>query len=286
MIIMEIKGGLGNQMFQYALGYKLTLMGKKVKYDISSYVQNRRGNNLRKFELDLFELEMPIAAERELIQMGSGVSILGKICKRSGLGKNKIYTENLDEGYQPSIFMMDDIYMSGYWQSEKYFKDIRTQILDIYRMPPSMERENRAVLEEIGKTNSVSMHIRRGDYLNEQNRDIYGGICTSEYYESALNVLHQRMGNIKVFLFTDDPGWAKKKFKKDDVYVVEENFNTNNAYDLFLMSRCRANIIANSSFSWWGAWLNQNREKVVIAPSKWFNNHNTSDYVCENWITI
>ena len=284
MIILGMKGGLGNQMFQYALGHKLTLMGKTVKYDISGY--NRKGQPLRKLELSLFDLKLPLATEKELIRMGHGNSILGKVCRKGGLGKSRIYMEDIDKGYQPFIFAMDDRYLDGYWQSEKYFKDIRTEILNIYKMPDAIYRENENLLEEIERENSVSLHIRRGDYLDEQNRKVYGGICTRHYYKGALETVRQKMKDIKVYIFTDDPEWVKRNFVYQDSVVVEANTGKNNGFDLFLMSKCKANIIANSSFSWWGAWLNQNRDKIVIAPTRWFNNHEISDAICEDWIRI
>ena len=284
MIIMEIKGGLGNQMFQYALGYKLTLLGKTVKYDISSYIM--KGQFPRKLELSLFDLKLPIATEKELIHMGCGNSIWGKICRKGGWGKNRIYTEDIDKGYQSSLFLMDDIYLDGYWQSEKYFKDIRTDILNIYKIPDSFYRENEDLLTEIEQTNSVSLHVRRGDYLSDQNKKIYGGICTRYYYESALEIVRQKLKDIKIYIFTDDPQWVKTNFADKDAVVVEVNIKKNNAFDLFLMSKCKANIIANSSFSWWGAWLNQNTDKIVVSPGKWFNNHDIADVVCEEWLTV
>lgn len=284
MIVIKVQGGLGNQMFQYALGYKLTLLGKTVKYDISSYIM--KGQFSRKLELSLFDLKLPIATEKELIHMGCGNSIWGKICRKGGWGKNRIYTEDIDKGYQSSLFLMDDIYLAGYWQSEKYFKDIRTEILNIYKVPDSFYRENKDLLTEIEQTNSVSLHIRRGDYLSDQNKKVYGGICTRHYYERALEIVRQKLKDIRIYIFTDDPEWVKMNFAGKDAVVVEENVKKNNAFDLFLMSKCKANIIANSSFSWWGAWLNQNTDKIVVSPVKWFNNHDIAEAVCEGWFTV
>lgn len=284
MIVIKVQGGLGNQMFQYALGYKLTLLGKTVKYDISSYIMKEQFS--RKLDISLFELKLPIATEKELIHMGCGNSIWGKICRKGGWGKNRIYIEDIDKGYQSSLFLMDDIYLAGYWQSEKYFKDIRTEILNIYKMPDSFYRENRVLLTEIEQTNSVSLHIRRGDYLSDQNKKIYGGICTRYYYESALEMVRQKLKDIKIYIFTDDPEWVKMNVAGKDAIVVEKNMKKNNAFDLFLMSKCKANIIANSSFSWWGAWLNQNTDKIVVSPVKWFNNHDIAEAVCEGWLTV
>lgn len=283
MMVIEVQGGLGNQMFQYALGYKLALMGKEIRYDISSF--NEKRENLRKLDLSIFHLEFPVATEKELIRYGHGNSFIGKISRKIGIGIERIYIDDIDRGYQQEIFSMDDVYLSGYWQSEKYFKDIRSELLKLYRMPVGINEDSKDLISEIEETVSVSLHIRRGDYLTEQNKKIYGGICTFQYYEHALELVRQKLGNIRVYIFTDAPEWAKKVFREKDYIIVEKDAGRNDAVDLFLMSKCKANIIANSSFSWWAAWLNQNEEKIVVSPKKWFNNHDTLDMICEDWLT-
>ena len=284
MIIIEISGGLGNQMFQYALGQKFISMGKEVKYDLSFY--NDRVQTLRQFELDIFDLDCPVASNSELSRFGKGNSLKSRLKQKIGWDKEKIYEENLDLGYQPRIFELDDIYLSGYWQSELYFKDIREQILSIYRLPEEMNEKSRKFLLRIKEDNSVSIHVRRGDYLNKENYRVYGGICTNCYYKKAIEYMRKSIDNPKFYIFTNDSEWAKMQFKENDMEVVECN-NRNNSYlDMFLMSSCKANIIANSTFSWWGAWLNSGQEKLVIAPKKWFNNHEINDIVCESWIKI
>lgn len=284
MIIIEISGGLGNQMFQYALGQKFVSMGKEVKYDLSFY--NESVQTLRKFELDIFHVDCPVATEYELRKMGRGQNFFDRIIQKFSADNNKVYEENLDMGYQPNIFALDDIYLSGYWQSEKYFKDITEQILSIYRMPEKMNGTSKEILLKIKKENSVSIHIRRGDYLSEENSRIYGGICTKYYYEKAVKYMRENLSNPQFYIFSNDSEWAGSQFKGKDMKVIECNNNENNYFDMFLMSNCKANIIANSTFSWWGAWLNQYPDKVVISPQKWLNNHEVTDVICENWIRI
>lgn len=284
MVIIKMSGGLGNQMFQYALGQKFISMGKKVKYDLSFY--NERVQNLRKFELDIFHVDCPVVSDRELTRFGRGGSLISRLKQRTGWDKQKIYEEDLDLGYQPRIFELDDIYLSGYWQSELYFKDIREQILSVYRIPEKMNEESMELLSKIGEENSVSIHVRRGDYLSEENCRVYGGICTDDYYNKAIEYMRKDLAAPRFYIFTNDTEWARRKFKGNDMRIVECNNKENNYFDMFLMSFCKANIIANSSFSWWGAWLNQNQDKKVISPDKWFNNHSVSDAICANWIRI
>ena len=284
MIIIEISGGLGNQMFQYALGQRFVSMGKEVKYDLSFYNENVQ--TLRKFELDIFHVDCPVATEYELRKMGKVQNFFDRISRKFYSGCNKIYKENLDAGYQPEIFELYDTYLSGYWQSEKYFKDIRDRILAIYRMPEGMNRNSKELLSKMQNENSVSIHIRRGDYLSKENYRVYGGICTTHYYKKAFEYVRENLANPRFYIFTNDIEWVKQQFKGDDMWIVECNNNVDNYFDMFLMSNCKSNIVANSTFSWWGAWLNQNTEKIVISPDKWFRNHSVSSAICDDWIRI
>lgn len=284
MVIVEISGGLGNQMFQYALGQKLISMGKEVKYDLSFY--NERVQTLRKFELDIFHADCPEASSSELCRFGRGNSLRSRLKQKFGCDKQKIYEEDLDLGYQPQVFELDDIYLSGYWQSELYFKDIRKQILPIYRMPEGMPENSKKFLARITEGNSVSIHVRRGDYLSEENYRVYGGICTESYYENAIAYMRKSLDHPKFYVFSNDSKWAKMQFKGRDMEVVECSNNESSCFDMFFMSNCKANIVANSTFSWWGAWLNPSNEKIVIAPKKWFNNHEVNDITCESWVKM
>lgn len=284
MVIIEISGGLGNQMFQYALGQKIISIGKEVKYDLSFY--NKSVQTLRKFELDIFRVDCPVASDSELVRFGRGNSLASKLKQKAGWNKRRVYNENLDLGYQPEIFKFDDIYLSGYWQSEKYFKDIREQILHLYTFPKKLDYKNRTFLEKIENSNSVSIHIRRGDYLNQKNVSIYGGICTTKYYKNAIQYINNRIDKPLFFIFTNDIDWVKKELDFPNKVIVDCNSGTIDYWDMFLMSNCKVNIVANSSFSWWGAWLNQNGDNLVISPNKWVNNHSVTDTICDKWICI
>lgn len=280
MIIVEVCGGLGNQMFQYALYTKLKEMGKDVRLDISSY---KKGNSMRKFELDIFKTDYQEAVLKQIRKYKKP-----DIWKRFSPVplKEKIYTENLDEGYQPVIFSFEDIYLSGYWQCERYFADIRELLLKKFSFSIEKTLVNEEIFSKIKVSQSVSIHVRRGDYLDDQNAGAYGNICTLNYYKNAVSYIRKKVKDAVFFLFTDDIDWVKRYIYKEGMIVVDCNTGRGDYLDMFFMSQCKHNIIANSSFSWWGAWLNQNTGKIVISPKKWFQNHIVADQICQNFITV
>lgn len=176
--------------------------------------------------------------------------------------------------------------LSGYFQSEKYFKDYRDIIINYFSLKPEIED---TIFTKYGSilNNSCSVHIRRGDYLGQQNLH---PVQTIEYYNNAIQKIYDNdLNNIKdvnFLVFSDDINWCKNNIKLPNIHYIENNLDI---IDLYLMSKCDNNIIANSSFSWWGAWLNRNKNKKVIAPKKWFGqslNHNTSDLIPDEWIKI
>ena len=280
MIIIEVTGGLGNQMFQYALYVKLKEMGKDVRLDLSDY---RKGQSMRKFELGIFKTDYQAATPREinkykkpdLLKRFSPVPL-----------KEKIYIENLDEGYQEIVFSFDDMYLSGYWQCEKYFADVRKTLLKKFTFPVENSSTYEKKLSQIQMSQSVSIHVRRGDYLTEQNAKVYGNICTLNYYRNAVSYIREKVKDAVFFLFTNDKDWVRENIYEEGMVIVDCNSNDQDYLDMFLMSQCKHNIIANSSFSWWGAWLNQNIDKIVISPKKWFRNHKVADQVCQGFITV
>ena len=179
---------------------------------------------------------------------------------------------------------MQDVYLDGYWQRKEYFEDISELLRNELVLRKFPVGENKRILEEIEKTNSVAIHVRRGDYLKMQ--DMFGGICTEEYYNNSMKYMGEHINDAHFFVFSDDMGWCRKFFdQKENITFVDINNEDASCFDLFLMSKCKNMIMANSSFSWWAEYLNNNADKVVVAPSKWINNNNGSP-VCENCIKI
>lgn len=285
MIIIEASGGLGNQMFQYALYKKLESLNKDVVFD-TSFFRSKQG--LRELEIGVFGVQYRSISDREVAYIrgyGYQDSIIDKIKYKLKPSKYCIYRDSI-ESFQPEVLEMEDAYLCGYWQSEKYFKDIREVILKEFTFPIQAVKSNVKLTDQMKLENSVSIHVRRSDYLTEQNLKVYGNICTEKYYSNAINYIEGIIDNPHYYVFTDDLQWAKEYFKGDNYTIVSENRGKDSYIDMYLMSQCKHNIIANSSFSWWGAWLNQNPDKKVLAPKKWFHNHEKEEIVCEDWIRI
>ncbi len=286
MIIVEVTGGLGNQMFQYALYRKLQLSGKDVKLDLSFYHTKQ---TLRKFELGIFKLPLEIASRSEICRLKGYTSDASRLEKAFTTRVNRhthLYAEDLDAGFQNAVLEMDDVYLSGYWQNELYFKDIRKQILEDFRFPKLLTKQYPELLQKMWTENSVSIHVRRGDYLDPVNSRLYCGICTVDYYQRAIRYMQEHMQDPEFYFFTDDPQWVKQNLYQNGMTVVEHQKTDPDYADMFLMSQCKGHIIANSTFSWWGAWLDSKEERVVVSPTKWLNNHEVMEIICNGWITI
>lgn len=268
MIIIQVAGGLGNQLQQYALYQKFLALGIDARLDISWFTQSGRQENVlakRKLELDFLEnLEYKACTEEEKQQVVGNGSLIDKIKGKIFPGTKKIFQET--EMYHPEIFEFRDKYLCGYWACEKYYADIEEQLREKIKFPLEGKNENLALSEQIGSVESVSVHIRRGDYLDAENQAMFGDICTEEYYAGAIREMKQIYPDAHFYVFSDDTDYVREKYSGKEFSVVDINSGRDSFYDIWLMSRCRHNICANSTFSFWGARLNQNREKVMIRP--------------------
>lgn len=268
MIIIQVAGGLGNQLQQYALYQKFLTLGIDARLDISWFTQSGRQENVlakRKLELDFLEnLEYKACTEEEKQQVVGNGSLIDKIKGKIFPGTKKIFQET--EMYHPEIFEFRDKYLCGYWACEKYYADIEEQLREKIKFPLEGKNENLALSEQIGSVESVSVHIRRGDYLDAENQAMFGDICTEEYYAGAIREMKQIYPDAHFYVFSDDTDYVREKYNGKEFSVVDINSGRDSFYDIWLMSRCRHNICANSTFSFWGARLNRNREKVMIRP--------------------
>lgn len=275
MIIVEINGGLGNQMFQYALGRCLSLKNNtELKLDINIF----NNHKLRKYELGFLNIIENIATEEEIEKIKYIKSKMPGILRKPF--KIPKYSFNADSHIHEKHFHFDpeilnlpnDLYVEGYWQSEKYFKQISDIIKKDFTVKNELSGKNKEFAEEISKGNSVSLHIRRGDYVNDAKTKAAYYVDLDEYYKNAINLINEKVNCPHFYIFSDEPEWVKNNYAKDlNCSVVDINSADNGYEDMRLMSLCKHNIIANSSFSWWGAWLNNNTEKIVVSPKKWFN---------------
>ena len=295
MIIIRMTGGLGNQMFQYALYLKLRAMGKEVKMDDFTEYEGREA---RPLSLWAFGIEYDRASREELCRMTDGFLDPVSRIRRKLFGRKSLEYMEKDCNFDPEILNRDPAYLTGYFQSEKYFADIEEEVRQAFRfseriwegIPSQLLERIRSYEQQIKTTMAVSVHIRRGDYL--QNEEAYGGICTERYYKTAIEHVKKRQQDASFFVFTNDPDyageWILKNFgqEKERFVLIEGTQEENGYLDLYLMSLCRHHILANSSFSWWGAYLNPSREKMVIVPHKWFGNQECRDIYMENMIRI
>lgn len=289
MIIIKLHGGLGNQLFQYAAARALSKKNNTgLFFDVSLLHLDEPGITKRYFALSVFNIEVLLANKIDVTTFshpGKARKLLQKfklICKNT-------YTEP-HFNYDPAFLKLKgDVIVNGYMQSEKYFKHLKSTLQGDLVIKALLSDITNLHFEHIKKTNSVSIHIRRGDFVNDPNTKNVHGICGIAYYHKAINLIASKVDDISLFVFSDDVEWTKQHLTTPYPIVFADHTHEANAYeDLYLMSNCKHNIIANSSFSWWGAWLNLNPNKIVVSPRKWFNQStaNTNDLIPEEWIKI
>ncbi|MCG2735991.1 MAG: alpha-1,2-fucosyltransferase [Candidatus Methanoperedenaceae archaeon] len=291
MIIVKLIGGMGNQMFQYAAGRRLAMKhNTRLKLDLTSLLDRTPYDNFiyRNYELDVFNIQGNFASPSEINKFYPlKKNIFYRIRKK--LKHINLVQEPHFHFYDKTLSAPNNTYMEGYWQSEKYFKDIENIIRDEYKIKHRMVGLNEQMAKEIKTCDSVSIHIRRGDYVSNLVTNEKHGVCPVEYYQKAVKKIESRLEKPQFYIFSDDPKWAIENLNLEyPTKFITHNSADKNYEDLRLMSLCKHNIIANSSFSWWGGWLNTNSEKIVIVPKKWFNDPsiNTDDLIPERWIRI
>lgn len=280
-VFVNMKGRQANQMFEWAFGKAFE---KKTGYEVIF------DDSEETFKLKCFELSKNIKTiEKPLYK-----KILKKIVfirkLRNKLVKIKntkpTYTQKDFSSYEESLFeIKPPAYIDGYFQSYKYFENVLDELRNDFKLVFKMNSKNKKMLEQIKASTSVSMHFRRGDYLKARNQKVYGS-CSMDYYKNAVNLIKEKIGeNFTLFIFSDDPKWVKENTNFEcKTIVVDINSGKHGWFDLELMKNCNHNIIANSSFSWWGAFLNENPDKIVIAPEYWQTNFKSnSDIIPENW---
>lgn len=295
MIIVKLYGGFGNQMFQYATAKALSLRMKTELYLDLSEFNNPKTITKRKYELSVFQ------------------SINDKILTSNDMPSYFLYPTNKFNKYRNHIlkiisnyygpykyikekffrFRKDllstsikkNIVIDGYWQTEKYFLEYENEIRSVF----CFDFLNKHNLEDdILNTNSVGVHFRRGDYVSDIKTNNFHGLCDINYYIKSTGYFEKKNINYTYFIFSDDIDWViqnlPEPIKQKSIFVNTEN----HFYDMKLMSLCKHNIIANSSFSWWGAWLNKNQNKIVIAPKIWFNDRkqDTCNIIPMKWLRI
>lgn len=292
MIVSHLIGGLGNQMFQYAVGRSRALaLGVEVRLHVVDFPDYGLHQG--------FELDRVFDGLFQLASAGEVHSILGwrscQPCRRAL--KNRYFSAlrgarfvvEPEFRYWPGILSIQDpSYLVGYWQSEKYFADIQQIIRSDFTFKQELTKQNAELAERMAKCNAVSLHVRRGDYANNPKTNAAHGLCSLNYYHAAINHIAEHIDSPEFFIFSDDIAWVKENLDIGfPCAYVDHNQGMESHNDMRLMSLCRHHIIANSSFSWWGAWLNSRPDKIVVAPQRWFANGTRSeDLIPGGWVTL
>jgi|SaaInl8_200m_RNA_FD_contig_41_2269409_length_3092_multi_3_in_0_out_0_3 hypothetical protein len=281
MITVRLNGGLGNQMFQYAMAKALASHNNtKLVLDTNEFDTY----DLRDLELDKYNIKAEVINKNYVLKKIIKKLRLDKLFPTYYVEKSLKYDSNIKD-------LNNDIYLEGYFQNERYFLDIRDELLKDFTIKDSLSSYTQQIEKEIFDEDvSVSLHIRRGDYISDTNTNNVHGTCDLEYYKKAMNLMKGKYNNIKYFIFSDDISWVKDNLKILNAIYIDSKEKRIPHEDIYLMSLCSHNIIANSSFSWWGAWLNRNNDKVVIAPERWFIDEKmyeqSSEIVSKSWLKI
>lgn len=292
MIIVKIKGGLGNQIFQYAYAKSLHQRGFNVKIDISAFKSSRylKKNHRNRYFLDRYQIDLEPATLDELQRYGV-LGILSKLRNKFGFKNNRFVQQRNFTFDDELMFIGDDKYIDGYFQSEKYFLKNREVLLSQISLKDSMSTYGSRIQREISTCKlSCSIHIRRGDYLGNKTPH---AVLDITYYTKCIEMLEKRFSkNVHYYIFSEDLNldWVVDNFNLKNSTFIESDQDRCPNEDIFLMSLCDHNIIANSSYSWWGAWLNKNVLKRVYAPSVWLsdkkNNDLIFDLIPKSWIRV
>ncbi len=278
MITVRLKGGLGNQMFQYALGRVLSIKNKtNLKLDISFFDLRLSNMTKRNYYLDVFNIKAEVKNKNKILT--NIFSLFRKIMGIHGQEKNF--------NFDPYILSLGpNTYLEGYWHSPKYFEGYEDVIRKDFTLKNSVAQNIQDLMNEIENQNSLCIHVRRGDYVGNK----YYKVVNNEYYKKGIEKISSMTNIGKIYVFSDDINWCKENlsFGAPTMFVGDEYAGIKGEGHMSLMSCCRYFIIANSSFSWWGAWLSNYPDKIVVCPKQWFSNSaiDTNDLIPESWIRI
>jgi len=298
MVTVFLRGGLGNQMFQYALGLHLAKKNNTTLVFDTVYLRDRfprKNFAYRTYDLDVFAITPRFTALSRVANAAPipgiwlGADLLGATV-REFAGMQKMVREKSDF-FDPAVLEeRGNLLLFGRWQSEKYFEEIAEEVRITFQFRESLTGEAKELGKRIRSANSVSLHVRRGDFAAFKNVAQLMGKTNLPYYQRAATYIGERVKNPEFFIFSDDIAWCKENLKLSypATYMPPSATGSKAAFDLELMSLCKHNIIANSTFSWWGAWLNRNPEKIIVTPRIWYADGRGSepDLLPERWIKI
>lgn len=293
LVVAQLMGGLGNQMFQYAAGKALALR-LDAEYEIDlSWFRCMGDCTPRNFGLNAFNISTQEFAKQEFCSKPSILRRATTFLSRQILDSSIVVVHEPHFHYWAGFEKLSGrIFLLGYWQSERYFKNIANVIRDDFMFPSFQSNQSHELYKKIKSSkNSVAVHVRRGDYINKPAAiTLHGGCCPPSYYKDSINYIKEKSNKLNLYIFSDDPSWVKDNFDPHGhattIVDVPEHIKAP-YHDMHLMSLCRHHIVANSSFSWWGAWLSR-QEGIVCAPRLWFSDLNidTRDIYPETWIRL
>jgi hypothetical protein len=287
MIIIGLKGGIGNQLFQYAFGRHLALLNNtELKFDTEGLRRaNDIGNIYRDFALPAFNIPIAEADRADIIRLKYP---LGPLSKAWRLFRGKVLNEYHIKYHERLLAIRGEYYGDGYYQSPRYFDAIRPTLLTDLTLKNPLSPGAATIATHIAGATAVSLHVRRGDYATNPRVIYEYGTCSVAYYRAAMKHVETAAGKpVTYFVFSDDIAWVKENLPVGADTVFIDDPTISDVESMMLMSQCTHNIIANSSFSWWGAWLNQHLEKLVVAPTPWFEHQPTDpDLIPVDWVRI
>jgi len=282
MIVVKLAGGMGNQMFQYALGKLNSIKyNKKLILDLSFLLDRNQGPNFtyRNYDLDIFQLE---------VETVNSIDVNDSFIRIEEPGHhfpNPQFTEIYNH-----VPTDKNLYISGYFQKDIYVKYLRDTLLKDFQLKDLLDKKAQTLLEKIKKENSICVNIRRADYVTNKNMTAFHGVYGKEYIDKGMSIINKKVTSPHVFIFSDDMGWCENNLKFECPHTFVGHSYKGNKFGqyLYLMSQCKNFIIPNSSFGWWAAWLSQNKDKIVITPNKWFQDSNmvTTGLKPDTWISI
>jgi len=293
MNTIRIYGGLGNQMFQYALYIAFRERGIRTRLSFLRFLYEPHHHGLELWKA----FDLPLSMSQ---RVGCELMVKGEPFYRNGLcewlfrviiprfeAAGRIFYRDKEEfSYDPLVFQQEGSLIEGIWQVENYFKACRSELLREFRFRLSPAPEIRALVEKLQSTSSVSLHIRRGDYYSNDYAGTHSVLDTLAYYRNAINYIRERVTSPEFFVFSDDIPWVKEHLPLADATYVDQNRGDRSFLDMYLMTLCRHNITANSTFSWWGAWLNTNAGKIVTIPDVWLRGRDCPGIYPEGWIKL
>ena len=295
-IIIRIQGGTGNQLFQYAFArgvaskLGVTFLIDRTVMDNTKYDPHKIH---RKYSLDKFNTKIEFAPDKGFVAVRKHYKLFDTFYKYLRMKRFFLpfYFPERTFAFDEEVFeRKDGTYFDGDWQTEKYFKHIEDEIRSEITEATPLSYKNQGILDGIKKANAVSLHVRRGDYTTDPLAIVYHGTCDMSYYKRAMEHIEKHVENPHYFIFSDDYNWSVENFAfLGENYTCVQGTEGKDHEDMILMSNCKHHIISNSSFGWWAAWLNPNKEKIVVAPTVWFRNApkaNTTDIIPDRWVKL